>query len=107
MPTKTVKKVVKITTRVADAFKKFPFELKPEDLKLLTQGQIEFAESLKAFHSSHKAKRYIENCVKMRKGLCVYCNCADIIQTVPSKIKKPSEKPNPYRYKCTNCKQFW
>lgn len=104
------KKLEKKATRVADAFKKYPFELLPDDLKLLTEGQIEFADNLRQFYSPHKARRYVENCVKIRKGLCIYCNCADIVKTTPdtSKTRKQkAEKSNPYRYRCKNCKQCW
>ena len=100
MPTKTKKKA----TRVAQTVTNYPFTLAKSDLTLLTEGQRQLAIEFKNTHSIETARKYVESCVKTRKGLCIYCGSKDIVKATPNIIK---DRVREFQFRCKNCKQFF
>jgi predicted ribosome quality control (RQC) complex YloA/Tae2 family protein len=45
-----------------------------ENIHLVSKLQKSFAESLYASYNANVDKNYLINCIKIRKGMCIYCN---------------------------------
>lgn len=67
-----------------------------KNFNLLTVHQIATSESLQEI-STATANNYLVNCIKIRKGICIFCGSRDV---------KFSESLN-FKHKCANCRKTY
>jgi hypothetical protein len=69
-----------------------------KNFTLLNDSQLVTAESLK--ETSEKASsKYLLNCIKIRKGICIFCNSKEV-----KMIDVPNAK---FKFKCQNCRKVY
>jgi uncharacterized protein with NRDE domain len=69
-----------------------------KNFSLLSDSQLITSESLRET-SEKVANKYLLNCVKVRKGICIFCNSKEV-----KVIDAPNTK---FKFKCMNCRKVY